>query len=508
MTHLAARPPGAATLVQTEGERRRLLALAREHRVFVALAAVALLLRAAATIAERPVLMLYGDSYGYLLSARLHETSEIHPYGYSLLLNLLWWTGDLRSVVVFQHVLAVATAALLYVVLLRLGVSRTWAVIACVPLLFDAFQIVLEQFILAETLTEALLVALLAVLVWGPRLGWRGALAAGLLLAAAALTRSVALFVVVPVAVWLLLRRPGWRIVGVLAVSFAVPLLAYAGWYSTENHAFALDGNNGRWLYGRVESFADCGHLRLPADERGLCDQPKRAPVRADSWETGANWYTWDAGSPFARLRVARGVNRDTVAGDYARRVITQQPLTYLGSVVAYTGHYLFTSRTTHAGDWPTACWRFLDRLKPRAYHCQIGDIKFSDQSGRRVNLLGLPPQRAHPPVAQLAAYQRVAYLPGVAIFVAILAGLLAPVLSRRGDEPQRHRTAAALLFATTGAVLLVVPAATVATDYRYLLPVQAAAWPALALTAPFLAAAWQRAAGRWRRRAAVAGGE
>ena len=68
-----------------------------------------------------------------------------------------------------------ATAVLVYAVLVRFG-SRMWlAALASIPVLFDPLQLVLEQYVLADVWTAFLVLAALVILVWRREEGnaWR-----------------------------------------------------------------------------------------------------------------------------------------------------------------------------------------------------------------------------------------------------------------------------------------------------------------------------------------------
>ena len=60
-------------------------------------------------------------------------------------------------------------AVVLYVLLLRRGVSRWLAALAIAPVLLDAYQLQIEQTIMPDVWFEALIVAGLAILLWPPR---------------------------------------------------------------------------------------------------------------------------------------------------------------------------------------------------------------------------------------------------------------------------------------------------------------------------------------------------
>ena len=54
----------------------------------------------------------------------------------------------------------------------------------------------------------------------------------------------------------------------VVALSFAVPVTAYAAWYHAEHGVWALTEAGGRALYMRTTGFVDCSAFTMPAYER------------------------------------------------------------------------------------------------------------------------------------------------------------------------------------------------------------------------------------------------
>ena len=64
-------------------------------------------------------------------------------------------------------------AVVIYLLLLRRGVSRWLAALAIAPVLLDAYQLQHEQALMPDLWFEALIVAGLAILLWQPRTSWR-----------------------------------------------------------------------------------------------------------------------------------------------------------------------------------------------------------------------------------------------------------------------------------------------------------------------------------------------
>ncbi len=196
---------------------------------------------------------------------------------------------------VLQHLLGLALAVGVYLLLLHRSCPRWLAAVAAAPLLLDPYQVDIEQCLLSETLFSALLLGLLALaLCWARPPLWACA-AMGALAAACTLTRTVALPLAVLVGLALVLRRVGAVRITVYIAAVALPLLGYASWFAAVHGTFGLERTGNRMLYGKVAPFADCSRLQLQGDARLLCEPPYpsgRSP----------NPDTWHPRSPAGRL--------------------------------------------------------------------------------------------------------------------------------------------------------------------------------------------------------------
>src|SRR5262249_41144850 len=92
--------------------------------------------RILAQIAYRPAL-LYIDSTKYLLGAYPGDD----PTGYQFAIKPVVALGSLDDVAALQHLLGLAMAVTLYVVLLRRRAPRWLAALATTPLRHDAYQV-------------------------------------------------------------------------------------------------------------------------------------------------------------------------------------------------------------------------------------------------------------------------------------------------------------------------------------------------------------------------------
>ena len=147
----------------------------RRHWLAAVLLAAGLVLRVLAQFAYRPVLF-YIDTTRYLYN----DAQGMDPVGYKGPLRVLLAVTNLNTIAAVQHLLGLAMAVAIYVLLLRRGAPRWLGALAMAPLLLDAYQIQIEQTVMPDTWFEALVVAGLAILLWRPAPGWRAALAGGL----------------------------------------------------------------------------------------------------------------------------------------------------------------------------------------------------------------------------------------------------------------------------------------------------------------------------------------
>ena len=149
----------------------------RRHWLAAVLLAAGLVLRVLAQFAYRPALF-YIDTTRYLYN----DAPGMDPVGYKGPLRAILAVANFDAVAAVQHLLGLAMAVVLYLLLLRRGVPRWLAALAIAPVLLDAYQLQIEQTIMPDIWFEALIVAGLAILLWRPAAGLAAAVAAGLVL--------------------------------------------------------------------------------------------------------------------------------------------------------------------------------------------------------------------------------------------------------------------------------------------------------------------------------------
>jgi hypothetical protein len=340
-------------------------------------------------------------------------------------------------------------------VLRRRGLAGWIATLAALPVLYDAYQVQLEQMVMSDALFMLALTLAVVLLGWNDRVGPVPAAVAGLLAGYAALVRSAGELLIAGIVLCVVVRWPGWRSLAALVAGVVVPLAGYAAVYDAQHGAFAITQSGGIFLYGRVQSFANCAVIKPPASLRPLCDPrpPAGRPIATE--------YIWD---PNPLYKLARDGNiftpgLDRLAGRFAEHAIEAQPLGYLGAVARDTWRSFYWTRTL-AYDGKTDVYYLFTRPPPyiapyRPWH----DL--------RVYQPGLGQTRAVEPYASfLIGYQRYVYLRGTLLGLILLLGLAGLVARwRRWGGP-------VLLPWLVAVMLLVLPVATSGFSYRYELAV------------------------------------
>ncbi|SPL88207.1 unnamed protein product [[Actinomadura] parvosata subsp. kistnae] len=425
--------------------QRRATALA-DHRAFMVLLALAAALRLVTMLGYRPATLYWYDSFTYLDTA-VHPapSATFHPIGYPLLLRALLPFHNVDLIAAVQHTLGLATAILLYAVLRRRSAPAWPATTATAPLLLDASFLRLEHAVLSDTQFIFLITAALAALLWNPTLSLRATATAGLLFAAATLTRTIALPLLLLVGLVLAAQRAGLRRLTALTVAAALPLSGYATWYAVCHGRFAISGADGVALWARTMTFADCVRIQPPPDLAVLC--PNGTTTDA------ASEYVWAPQASLNRLPGDR-FTHNGLARSFAIRAILAQPLDYLADVATDTAIAFSWTPIAHPvrvtpafgfghghGDLPAQ--PLIDKVT-REY-----DPDIRGQSS------------VSPYADLLIAYQYVAYLRGPLLGAILLLGAAAI-----------RRPRVALLPWVVAIGLLVGPVAVLDFDHRYVLPV------------------------------------
>jgi hypothetical protein len=484
------RRAGAAAAGSLIGVTRSAWRAAGRNWLLVVLIAAGLALRVAAQLAYHPAL-LYIDSIKYLYNAY----PGADPVGYKAPLRAILAVGDLGTVTAVQHLLGLAMAVTIYIVLIRKDTPRWLAAIAVAPLLLDAYQIQIEQNIMPDVWFEALIVAGVAVLLasrTGPRLG--AVIAAGILLGASATVRQVGEILILPALLFLLGAGGGWRTVLTRAVAmtaaFAVPVVGYmTGSLLISGHFWLATAAPSVSSYGRMAVAADCATLRIPAYERPLCPTPKQRSY-------GIDWLDHFKDSPLKTYVAPRGMNMYAVIANFDHQVFAQQPGRVLVAV-AEDGLKLFSlTRTSSQVGTPISRWQFQksyptfpDWVTLGSQHRLVFGLRLQPGGPaitrhRLETAYGGPAAVSKGPASFLRSYQlHGGYAPGPLMAAFAIAGLVGSLLVvvRRASPQRRQLTEACLLFFATGLTVLIVSDA-FQFSWRYQLPALVTLPPAGAL--------------------------
>jgi hypothetical protein len=445
----------------------------RRHWLAAVLLAAGLVLRVLAQAAYRPVLF-YIDTTRYLYN----DAPGMDPVGYKGPLRAILAVANFNAVAAVQHLLGLAVAVLLYLLLLRRGSPRWLAALAMAPLLLDAYQVQIEQTLMPDTWFEAMIVAGLAILLWRPAPGWRAVAAGGLVLGASATFAQVGEALLLPALLYLAAAGGGWRQVlgkaAALCAAFALPILAY----STVNYLaagdFFLSHTGVTSVYGRMAAAADCATLRLPAAERHMCPARHQQALGPDFLEFGLQSPIRPYYSGLARDNV------DSLITDFNHRVLTQQPLRVLGAYLRDVARPFALTRDGSPGVTAISRWQFQASYPYYPPHAsrQVIDASVDRFGGGRPAVWG-------PAAAFLRGYQlHGGYTPGPLFALCVLAGLAgsASLLVRRRAGPAAREPALACLLLFASAVSLLLVSDVFEFSWRYLLPALVTLVPAGAL--------------------------
>ena len=439
-------------------------ALLRKHWLLALFLMAGLALRVLATVAYQPAI-IYVDSVQYLSNMQALKPDQLNPIGYDFVLRPLVALGGVTLVVVVQHLAGLALGVAIYALARRLGVYRWLAAVAAAPLLLDAYQVQIEQNIMAETTFDVLLVGILWLLLGWGRPGWKRAGLAGLLLGAAFAVRTIGLTLLFPVLLYLVVVGSAWRHrrtwpqlvrrTGAALAGFVVVFGAYVGYFHAETGRWGISGADNTVLYGRTAVVANCSKLPLNAGTKLFCPtEPLGQRLGVDQY--AHNRYgdvNWPGALP-------PGTTKQQLAKEFSWLVITHQPLDVAWAAFQDFLKGFAPTRTTSPDDVPLDRWQF-QLTYPGLSNPDIGKAA--------VEWGGTAPYVNHDPAAILRAYQlNGGYTPGLALGIAALVGLAAA--AGVGRAKRSGLRAAALLPAASGIVLLLGSAA-FEFSWRYQLP-------------------------------------
>jgi hypothetical protein len=427
--------------------------------------ALGLLLRAYLTVRWRPAFVNYSDTGIYIQDAYLGGFADpLRVVGYGVfLMPLHWITPHMLLVVLVQHVMGLATAALLYLTVRRVGAPWPVALVPAAVILLGGTQIFLEHAILSEALFTFLMALALYAAVraaHGP-LWW--AVLTGASVGLGATVRGVGTVLLIVVPLWLVFaagrasRDSALRSGAALAASLLV-IAGYVVWRQAETDMSGFT-TNGDWnLYGRIAPFADCTKFTPPAGTEGLCDPTPPAQRQGRNVE----WYIYRPESPAQKLfGPPYLVSPDPDANRKLRRfslaAIRAQPGDYLDAV----GEDLIRIvDPDHDSDGDLSYDEFYGFLRDGPLRDGRNDFV---ESWRVLYYPGDAYHRGD--IGLLEGYEERTRIQGLWMLVALLLAGAAPWVA----PPHARRLAA--LMCVTAFALLVYPIATHAYDARFVVP-------------------------------------
>ncbi len=431
------------------------------HRALTAMLIAATAVRLGAIVGYSPALW-FNDSFEYLGVALRPQPYVVRPFGYSFFLMVSQPFHSFRLVVIVQHLSGLAIAVMLYALLRRYGAAGWLAAVATAPQLLDGYQIQVEHVVMAETLFTFLSVAAIVTLLWWRQVPTGAALAAGVLLAAAALTRTVGLPLAMTAVLWLLARRPGRRPLVAFSLALVIPLAGYSAWFQSVHGKAGITGSEGVFLYSRTTSFVDCSRIRPPADLALLC------PAEPPGERQPPLNYIWNTDTPLHAIPgPIFSSSKDSLARRFALRAITAQPLDYVSVAVRDFARTFGPRGTDYPNALMTRPFLFHDPPDPvpnRTYVAGGSALDDVDTYER-----GSAVHHLRQPFADwLVSYQRHVAVPGPVLGLLLLASLVGVAVTAR----HRHQLRGALVLITAASLtLLAVPPLTAGFDHRYVLP-------------------------------------
>jgi len=468
----------------------RLRLLASEHKLFTGALAVGAVLRLIASIGYPGALWFAGDSYVYLGAALRPQPNLSKSTGYSFFLRLLLPFHSLTLVTALQHLMGLAVAVLIYVLLRRNNVSKMWSAIATLPVLLDGYIIEDEHLIMAETVFTFCLMVAVTLLLWRPRTTWWVAAIGGLLAGYAAIVRSEGAIMLAVLPLFLLLRGwawktlRGWLVAIVFAVASLVPVGAYVSWFHSRTGHYGVTMSTGFYLWGRVSSFADCARIQPTGDEAVVC------PTTPIVDRTPPGNFVWHASQTHADMDQFGGPvspKGNKVLTDFAIHAVEAQPLSYLKTIFFNTMMSFGFPRVAYPGAGTTYYYNFhlhyvtstYNLLPPKTVSWISPKVVPKNSAYNDwVNYGHQAPGVVHKIAAiPILVYQRVVFTYGpllALIFLVGLGGLIG--VRRRGWQLKSLRLhwaprGTTMLPWVTAVVLLVFPILLADFDYRYLLP-------------------------------------
>ncbi|MGI8904038.1 MAG: hypothetical protein ACR2IP_10350 [Solirubrobacteraceae bacterium] len=414
-------------------------------------------LRTVFLVDYRPGFLGIPDTGSYIDAAHRGLFSNVYdPAGYPLFIRGVHALDPhLSLLILLQHCLGLATAALLYLVVRRVTQSKLLGLIPAVIVLFDGFGLWVEHTPISEPVFTFLVAgALYAALaaVNGPR---SRLVLAGALIAAGGMVRPAGLILIPLFGAWIFGTRGGARGSRLLdAFTLIAPACLLVGAYVVVQNAqtgfTGITRDSGRVFYARAAPFADCSRFTPPAGTATLCEKtPPGSRGSPNQYLTGFPDHQAQIGPAGRSISPAWRAfgpppNGDGPLAAFGRAAIGGQPLDYL-QAVAKDFHYYWA-------DHHRAFIAAAARVDPAVEHAVTS--YYATGAGVANQGLGF-----------LRWYGRSIEVTG-ALMIALLIAPVSGLLVR-----DRRARGAAVLLACTGWLLPLASDALATVDPRYLLP-------------------------------------
>lgn len=347
----------AAAAVSAGGRiavRARAFARSPGGAVVIAVFGLGIALRILFTVDYRPAFLGDPDAGSYINAAHTGLFANVYdPAGYPLFIRIVHaLSPHLSLLIVIQHGLGVATAALMYLVVRRLTGSTLLGLLPAVVVLFDGFGLWVEHTPITETLFSFLVAASLYTAVIVSERGPWLLIAEGVLIACAGLVRPVGLILVPLVGAWVFLVRGGRARQRALALAaLVVPACLIVGAYvlvqRSDTGFTGITQDSGRVIYARAATFARCSDFTAPAGTAALCQRiPPSKRGSFNQYLTGFPDHATAVSESGRSISPAWRVFGPIPGGNaklaaWGEQAILHQPLDYI-SAVANDFHYFW----------------------------------------------------------------------------------------------------------------------------------------------------------------------
>lgn len=324
-----------------------------------------------------PRFYIHNDSGSYVSgSYEFGAMTWGRPMGYPLFMRVLWmFLGkmDFNALVIVQTILGTVIPCSIYWILRSVyKFGRTGSVLFAVVSLISPMNLILEHYILAETLTLVLLALTMCLFIYQlDHYKPRNAILLGVLIALVPLCRAcwiylppllIGLFIVYHFVIHRrTFMRPLLALV-LITAAFLVPYKGYGLWYSYKMTRSFKYYNQGPVSVGGIALWSKVAEFAKPEDLAGF-EWKNDLFANATSLKNGMNYQYWDNNSTANKLilKIGKRPVSDAALSKAAWMVIRKHPREFLYSMGKMTP-IIFTNRMPE---------NICVRISPLAYNEQ-----------------------------------------------------------------------------------------------------------------------------------------